>query len=97
MKVAIYGAGSMGTILGAYITKAGYEIDLINRNREHVEALKKNGAKVIGKVQFNQKVKALTSEDMKDKYDIILLMTKQRYNNEVVQSLVPFLETNGVI
>ena len=31
MKAAIYGAGSLGTVLGAYIAKAGYQIDLINR------------------------------------------------------------------
>ena len=41
---AIYGAGSLGTVLGAYITKNGGQIDLINRNKAHVEALKQNGA-----------------------------------------------------
>lgn len=39
MRTAIYGAGSLGTILGAYITKNGGEIELINRNARHVEAL----------------------------------------------------------
>ena len=46
MKACIYGAGSLGTVLGAYITKNGGEIDLINRNKAHVEALNKNGAKI---------------------------------------------------
>ena len=97
MNVAIYGAGGMGTILGAYITKAGYEIDLINRNKDHIEALKKDGAKIIGKVEFTQPVKALLPEEMSKKYDIILLMTKQRYNKEIVEGLVPFLSDTGVI
>ena len=57
MNVAIYGAGGMGTILGAYITKAGYDIDLINRNKDHVSMLNKEGAKIIGKIEFIQKVK----------------------------------------
>ena len=43
MRTAIYGAGSLGTILGAYITKNGGFIDLINRNKAHVEALRTNG------------------------------------------------------
>ncbi len=97
MKVAIYGAGAMGTVLGAYISKAGYEIDLINRNKEHIEGLRKNGAKVIGKVNFTQVVNALLPEEMVDKYDIILLMTKQRFNSEIVKSLIPFLSDKGVI
>ena len=36
MKYMIYGAGALGTVLGAYIAKAGVEIDLVNRNRAHV-------------------------------------------------------------
>ena len=50
MRVAIYGAGAMGTVLGAYITKAGYDIDLINRNKDHVIALQQNGATVTGTI-----------------------------------------------
>ena len=30
MRAAIYGAGSLGTILGAFISKNGGQIDLIN-------------------------------------------------------------------
>ena len=97
MNVAIYGAGAMGTILGAYITKAGYDIDLINRNKEHIEALKLNGAKIIGKIEFTEPVNALLPEEITKQYDIILLMTKQRHNTEIVKSIVPFLSSKGVI
>ena len=51
-RYAIYGAGSLGTVLGAYITKNGGEIDLINRNVAHVEALRKNGARITGSVEL---------------------------------------------
>ena len=97
MNVAIYGAGGMGTVLGAYITKAGYDIDLINRNIEHINALKSDGAKVIGKIAFTQSVNALLPEEMSKKYDIILLMTKQRFNKEIVEGLVPYLSDKGII
>ena len=39
MRAAIYGAGSLGTILGAFLTKNGGQIDLVNRNTAHVSAL----------------------------------------------------------
>ena len=97
MKVGIYGAGGMGTVLGAYISKAGYDIDLINRNKEHIGALNLEGAKIIGKINFTQKVKAILPEDMKDKYDIILLMTKQKYNKEIAESLIPYLKQNSLV
>ena len=97
MRSAIYGAGSLGTILGAYITRKGGEIDLINRNKAHVEALKKEGAQVTGTVNFTQKVNAYTIDEMSGIYDIIFLMTKQQQNTEVVSFLKDYLAEDGII
>ena len=97
MKCAIYGAGAMGTALGAFIAKAGREIDLINRNEKHVAALKEKGASVVGTVQFTQKVSALLPSEMKDRYDIILLMTKQRDNAQIVTFLKEYLKEDGAL
>lgn len=97
MRAAIYGAGSLGTILGAYITKNGGNIELINRNKAHIETLKANGARITGTVDFTQAVTAYTPEEMSGKYDIIFLMTKQQHNHEVVTYLKEFLADNGVI
>lgn len=97
MRAAIYGAGSLGTILGAFITKNGGQIDLINRNKAHIEALQKTGAKVTGTLNFTQKVTAFTPDKMEGVYDIIILLTKQQYNTEVVSFLKNFLADDGVI
>lgn len=94
---AIYGAGSLGTVLGAYITKNGGRIDLINRNKAHVEALRQNGATIKGTVNMTVPVNAITPDEMTGKYGIILLMTKQLYNKEVVTFLSDYLEDDGVI
>ncbi len=75
MRAAIYGAGSMGTILGAYIPRMGGQIDLINHNKAHIEALKDDGARIVGTVDFTQPVTALLPEEMTGKYDIIILLT----------------------
>lgn len=97
MRTAIYGAGSLGTILGAYITKNGGFIDLINRNKAHIEALRTNGARITGTVSFTQEVTALTPDEMTGTYDIIFLLTKQQHNRDVVTFLKPFLADDGVI
>lgn len=96
-RYAIYGAGSLGTVLGAYITKNGGEIDLINRNRAHVAALKEKGARVTGTVEMTVPVKAFLPEEMTGKYEVILLMTKQQHNAEVVTMLQEYLADDGVI
>lgn len=97
MKCAIYGAGSLGTILGAYLTKNGFPVELVNRNQKHVEALRKNGAHITGTVDFTTPVNAILPDEMEGPYDVIFLMTKQLHNPEVVAMLAPKLADDGVI
>ena len=97
MRCAIYGAGSLGTVLGAYMTKNGVDVELINRNKAHVETMKEKGAHITGTVEMTVPVKALTPDEMSGKYDVFFLMTKQLLNAEVVTFLKPFLTENGVI
>ncbi len=72
-KYAIYGAGSLGTVLGAYITKNGGTVELINRNRAHVAALNEKGATITGTVNMTVPVKAITPDEMQGEYDVIFV------------------------
>lgn len=96
-KVAIYGAGSLGTVLGAYMTKNGVDVELVNRNKAHVAALNEKGAHITGTVEMTVPVKAITPDEMSGIYSVIFLMTKQLHNPEVVAFLKPFLAEDGVI
>ena len=96
-RYAIYGAGSLGTVLGAFITKNGGKIDLINRNKAHVDLLNKKGARIIGTVDMTVPVKAITPDQMEGKYDVIVLLTKQLFNKDVVTMLKDYLSDDGVI
>ncbi len=96
-RYAIYGAGSLGTVLGAFITKNGGVVDLINRNKAHVDLLNEKGAKIIGTVEMTVPVKAITPDMMEGKYDVIVLLTKQLFNKDVVTFLKDYLSDDGVI
>jgi 2-dehydropantoate 2-reductase len=97
MRIAIYGAGSLGTVLGAYLAKNGTEADLVNHNKAHVEALREKGAHITGTVDFTVPVHALLPEEMSGKYDIIFLMTKQLRNREILTFLKDFLAEDGLV
>ncbi|MGO5066366.1 MULTISPECIES: ketopantoate reductase family protein [unclassified Clostridium] len=43
MKIAIIGAGAMGSLYGAYLHKSGEEVYLINKWKEHINAINKYG------------------------------------------------------
>lgn len=97
MRYAIYGTGSLGTVLGAYLTKDGVDIDLVDRDREHVAALRSAGARVSGTVEMTVPVKALLPEEMTGPYDVIILLTKQLENDRVAAFLRPLLAADGVV
>ena len=97
MNIAIYGAGSLGTIIGAYLSRAGLEVDLVNRNKSHIEGLRKSGARITGTVNMTVPVNAIFPEEMTRKYDLIFLFTKQLENKTTVSFLSDYLSEDGVI
>lgn len=97
MRYAIYGAGSLGTVLGAFISKAGQDIELINRNEEHVKALNEHGAVITGGLEMTVPVRAITPDMIEGKYDIVLLMTKQQQNEEAFRIISSCLSEDGTV
>lgn len=97
MRIAIYGAGSLGTVLGAYLSKQGIECDLISRNKAHVTALQQKGARIVGKANFTVPVKALLPDQMEGTYDVIFLLTKQLENRKVATFLRSYLAKDGLL
>ena len=97
MRIAIYGAGSLGTVMGAYLTKNSVQVDLVNRNKEHIKALKENGAHITGTAEMTVPVSAMLPEEMTGRYDVFFLMTKQLNNRKTVAFLRDYLADDGVI
>ena len=50
MRSMIYGAGSLGTILGATLAERGADVLLVSRNAAHIEALRTKGAAITGSI-----------------------------------------------
>lgn len=91
------GAGSLGTILGAYISKAGVQVDLIDSYKDHVDALNEKGAHVVGTIDFVQPVKAFTPDQLEGLYDLIFFMVKQTNNAEAIAVIKPHIHDKTII
>ncbi len=99
-KIAVYGAGAMGTVLGAFLTEGGVKTHLISRNVAHVAVLKKTGARiscVADGIEKRIPVEALLPEEMTGSYDVIFLMTKQRENRKILTFLSDYLTDEGIV
>jgi len=97
MRIAIVGCGAMGTVLGAYMTKNGCPVDLIDSYEEHVKVLNEKGARIIGKADFTVPVKAYTPDGMEGIYDLVFLFTKQTANDAILPQLLPYLNENSTV
>ena len=97
MRAAIIGIGSLGTIIGALITKGGKRIDLFDSYKDNIDALNRSGATITGAIDLNVPVTAYTPDQMSGEYDLAFLLTKQTNNHAVLPRLLPHLHSESVV
>ncbi|MGE5372424.1 MAG: ketopantoate reductase family protein [Solirubrobacterales bacterium] len=97
MRQAIMGAGSLGTILGALLTKNGYDVDLIDVWEDHVQALNQDGATITGKLDLNVPVRAITPDQMQGVYDIVFYLVKSTADHAALPKVKQHLAPAGFV
>lgn len=97
MRVAVYGCGAMGTVLGAFLAKGGASVDMVDVFAAHVDEMNRSGAKLIGYEDFVQPVHAVLPEQMEGIYDYVILMTKQTANQDAFLQIKPHVNENSTI
>jgi len=92
MKIAIVGCGAMGSVYAGLFASAGHEVWAIDRWREHVEAMKKNGLRLEGK-SGDRTVAVHATTDAKEAgaCDLVILATKAMHVAQAAESAKPLL------
>jgi 2-dehydropantoate 2-reductase len=92
MKIAIVGTGAMGSVYAALFASAGHEVWAVDRWREHVDAMRKNGLRVEG-ASGDRTVKLNATTDPRDAgpCDLVVLATKAMHVSQAAQALEPLL------
>lgn len=88
MRIAVMGAGSLGTIVGALLSRAGLDVVLVDANEEHVDALNRDGATVVGTMEMTAPVRAVTPEGMAGAYDLVIYLVKSTYDEVALPKAV---------
>ena len=96
-RIAIMGVGSLGTILGAYLSRAGLDVTLVDVWQEHVDALNAKGATVTGGVEMTVPVKACTPDKMEGTFDLFIYLAKQTYNETAIPQMVAHCHKDSII
>ena len=97
-RVAILGAGSLGTVMAAVVAQKGVDCVLIDTNKAHVDTLNAQGATVTGYMDLkNVPVAAVTPDQMDGVYDLVIVLTKQLANEAALNHLLPFINEGSVV
>lgn len=86
MKIAIIGAGAMGCLYGAYLSKNN-EVIMIDSYEPQVDAINQHGITVLepdGKEYEYKNVKAYKSGDYRDDVDLVIIFVKSTFTKEAL-------------
>jgi 2-dehydropantoate 2-reductase len=93
-KFGIIGAGPVGSIMGAHLAKAGYNVTLVDILKAHMDEIKNNGLSITGfkelKVSFPEKNICYGIDELSDKdLDIVFISVKSSF----LPQILPILKT----
>lgn len=97
MRIALVGAGSLGTAVGALLAGSGLDVTLIDARAETVEALNEEGARVTGNLDLGVPVKAVQPEGMEGFYDLFIYLVKSVYDYQALPPILPHMGENSVL
>jgi 2-dehydropantoate 2-reductase len=95
MKIAVIGAGAIGSVIGGLLSKAGEDINLIGR-KPHVDAVNRNGLVLEGE-SGRTVIKVKAAENLDFKPDLALLTLKAQDVESSLRKAQPFLSSTQVV
>ncbi|WP_170270369.1 ketopantoate reductase family protein [Heliorestis acidaminivorans] len=97
MKIAILGAGAMGSLYGAFLGENGADVWLIDIWPEQVERLNKQGLVIEeGSNHKLYKVKATTEKEQIGPVDLILIFVKTYQTTEALRDISPLIHKQTI-
>jgi len=96
--VLIWGAGAMGGTLGAYWTRAGIDVLMVDIVTEHVEVCRTTGLGIEGPVEtFSEVIPSVTPDELTGRFKRVALAVKAHHTGAAMNALEPHLAENGFV
>ena len=100
-EIAVLGAGAIGSSVSADLTKAGYDITVIDQWPAQVEALKSSGLRIqMPDGEVRVPIRALHLCDLSSanlEFDFVFLTVKSNDDRWMAEFIKPYLKPDGVI
>lgn len=98
MKIAIVGAGAMGSVFGGLLCDAGHEVWLIDTWAEHIDAIRRNGLRVSG-ASGDRTVRPHATTDPREPgtADLVIIATKTLATRQAARDAAPLLGSETLL
>lgn len=100
-RLAVFGVGAIGSVIGGYLARAGREITLIDMWPAHVEAMAQRGLRVTAQdEEFTTPVQAIHLADacrIREPFDVVFLSVKSYDSRWAAQFVEPLLAPTGLL
>ena len=97
-QILIWGAGAIGGTIGAFLSRSGQDVTLVDLDADHVRAINKTGLRIEGPVdEFTAGAPAFLPSDLAGRFPLILLAVKANDTEAAVRMLKPFLADDGCV
>jgi 2-dehydropantoate 2-reductase len=97
MAITIVGAGAIGGTVGAYLTRAGFPVLLVDQARDHVERMKSQGLTVTGAEEFTVPVRACTPDEIDVPLETVILAVKEQHTEAAIRAIQPHLTAESAV
>lgn len=98
MRIAIVGAGALGSIVGGLLHEAGREVYLIRRDTDLIDRIRENGLLLEG-VTGDRVVRPWigTADDMSGKAELVLVLVKAYDTRDAAEGVKKVLAEDGAV
>mgnify|MGYP003117121201 CR=1 FL=1 len=98
MKVAVLGAGAMGSVYGARMARAGADVTLLDVNAAHVGAVSRAGLRIgLDDGDDVVQIRAMSPQEFSGPVDLILLFTKVFHTAVALSAIVDQIDDAWVL
>lgn len=101
-RIAIVGAGAIGSVVGGLLTRAGVDVTLVDQWADHVDAMQRDGLRlsIAGHDEITVPVRALQIHELQsvsEPFDMAFVAVKSYDTEWATHLIAPYLASDGVV
>ncbi|MEM6430970.1 MAG: 2-dehydropantoate 2-reductase, partial [Deinococcota bacterium] len=98
MNITIIGAGAIGGLAGAYMSRKGYDVTLVDRWQAHVDALNTKGLYIDGvRGELTIPVKARMPSELVAPLQAVFIATKSQHTKVALEQVLPLMNEDSFV